>query len=106
MAKRLSVSLSDEDEAVVQEFTAEGSGRATLRDWAHRQGLRLGVSPSEAAILRALARVGAQALHEKGLDAGYAALAVELGQGGVEDRAESRAARGRYARRTDAATGP
>lgn len=103
MGKRLSISLSDDDEAVVQSFTGrDGSSRATLMDWARQRGLRLGRSPSEAAILRALARVGAEALHEQGMDAGYAALAAELGHGD----ADAREARRRYAHRTDAAVGP
>jgi len=103
MGKRLSISLSDEDEAVLQAFTGPDSHDGTmLTDWARRRGLNLGPSPSEAAVLRALARVGAEALSERGLDAGYAAMAAELGQ----DTADSREARHRYARRTDAAVGP
>ncbi|HZI98395.1 MAG TPA: hypothetical protein VFD41_12800 [Actinomycetales bacterium] len=99
MTKRLSVTLSDDDEVALAAFSS-GAGRMTLRAWAAERGLSLGRSPSEAALLRVLVRAGAEALQVQGLDAGYAALAAELSS------SDTREARRRYVARTDSATGP
>lgn len=100
MTKRLSVTLDDEDEQVVQAFAEAGSHEnSALRAWAEQRGLTLGESNSEAALLRLLVRAGAESLAEKVLDAAYAQFAVEIDAGA----AESRAARARYVKRTERA---
>src|SRR5680860_1160738 len=69
MTKRLSVTLSDDDEVALAAFST-GAGRTTLGAWAAERGLSLGHSPSEAALLRVLVRAGAEALHLQRLGAG------------------------------------
>jgi hypothetical protein len=55
------------------------------------------VTPAALAVLRVLARVGAAALRERALEAGYAKLAAT----DDSDRAERRARRARYVERVD-----
>jgi hypothetical protein len=98
MAKRLSVTLDDDDERLVQAFAASGTHEnSSLRAWAEQRGFAVGESNSEAALLRLLVRAGAESLAEHVLDAAYAQLAVEIDTGATE----SRAARDRYVKRTE-----
>ena len=100
MSKRVSLILGDLDEQRVLPFVRTGTGEnAALRQWAARHGEPL--VKSEASALRALLQAGAEALQDEVLDAGYAALAAEFDD--AEARAERRAARDRYAARTDSA---
>jgi hypothetical protein len=97
MAKRLSVTLEAADEGALIAFAdPDRAEHAALAAWAVQHGLQLPVSPSEAALIRLLLRVGIESLHEKALDEGYAQLAASLTD---EERADSRAARDRYADR-------
>jgi len=82
MPKRLSVSLTEADELRVDEFSS-GSQRSALE---RAVGARIA---SEAAVLRALAEVGARTLEEDLLDAGYAEAAAHYAEGD-EDRREAR----------------
>ncbi len=99
MARRLSVTLEPEDEALVARFASPGTPENdALRAWANSQGLRAEQVSSDAALLRLLLRVGAESLQENILEVGYAALAELVTN---EQHAETRAARRRYADRTD-----
>ena len=95
----MSVSLEPDDEALLAAFADEAAPEhETLRSWAQLRGFRTSESLSEGALLRLLARAGAEALREHVLDLAYAQLALEYT---AEDHAELRAARDRYVRRTD-----
>lgn len=99
MSKRVSLILKDADEAVIAPYLNEGSASfEVLRLWASQRGES--EIKSEAGALRALLQAGAEALRERVLDAGYAQLAAEFNS--EPARAERRAARDRYARRTEA----
>lgn len=100
VSKRLSLIIGDSEQSTIEPFIQAGTEHhdALLR-WAEAHGS--GGVNSEAAALRVLLRVGAIALQDEVLDAGYAELAQVLS--GAEDRAERRIARDRYAARTDAA---
>lgn len=92
MTKRLSLTLERDDEIAVEPFTHEGTPeRATLTLLVDAT-----VLPSDAAVLRALIRLGAESVRERLLDEGYAALAAAMTD---EDRAEQRAIRDHQARR-------
>lgn len=69
-----------------------------LRQWASQRGET--DIKSEAGALRALLQAGAEALREHVLDTGYAQLAAEFNT--EPAHAERKAARARYARRTEA----
>jgi hypothetical protein len=102
MTTRLSVTLEDQDETIVREFTDQGSpARAALLEWVEDHGMASTDVKSDAALLRILLRVGAEALRSRVLDVGYSALAVSYT---AEDHDESRRARARYADRTDTIT--
>lgn len=98
MSKRVSLILKDSDEAALAPFLSEGSaGFEVLRQWAGQRG---GDIKSEAGALRALLQAGAEALGERVLDAGYAALATEFNSDPAN--AERRTARDRHIRRSRA----
>jgi len=99
MSKRVSLILTDGDERAIAPYIQAGTDQhEVLRQWAARRGDN--AVKSEAGALRALLQAGVEALRDEALDAGYIDLAV-LYRGDVE-RAERRAARDRYAARTDA----
>jgi hypothetical protein len=99
MSKRVSLILGDADEQAIEPFIRAGSGQyEVLRQWAARRG-DLAVK-SEASALRALLQAGVEALRDEVLDAAYAELATTFH--GQAERSERRAARDRYAARTDA----
>jgi len=99
MSKRVSLILKDTDEAVIAPYLSEGSASfEVLRQWASQRGES--DIKSEAGALRALLQAGAEALREHVLDVGYADLAAEFN--GESAQAERRAARDRYAQRTEA----
>jgi hypothetical protein len=99
MAKRLSVTLDADDVRTVEAF-ADSSSREheSLLAWAASRGIDPGGLTSEAALLRLLLRAGAESLRANALDVAYANVAVALDE---EGSADSRAARGRYVRRTE-----
>lgn len=98
MSKRVSLILKASDEAAIAPYLSEGSASfEVLRDWASQRGE--GDIKSEAGALRALLQAGAEALRERVLDAGYAQLAAEFNSEPAS--AERRAARDRYARRSE-----
>lgn len=77
MSKRVSLILRDADEEVLAPYLSEGSAAfEALRQWAGQRGR--GDIKSEAGALRALLQAGVEALGERVLDAGYAALATEF----------------------------
>ncbi|WP_225345681.1 MULTISPECIES: hypothetical protein [Mycobacteriaceae] len=99
MSKRVSLILKDADEAAIAPYLSEGSASfEVLRQWANKHGEK--DIKSEAAALRALLQAGAEALREQVLDTGYAQLAEEFNN--EPAHTERRAARDRYARRTEA----
>ncbi len=99
MSKRVSLTLADSDTARIGPYLVEGSAAfEVLRRWASEHNLADDIE-SEAAALRALLRAGAEALEERVLDVGYAQLATEFNA--EPSNVERRAARDRYARRTD-----
>lgn len=104
MSKRLSITLEDSDEQALQRFAEPGSPeQRVLTSWAERHHLSVGTgSGKTATILRLLVRAGVDALEEDVQADGYAQLAQDLSQ---EEREETREARGRYARRTEATAG-
>jgi hypothetical protein len=100
MTKRLSLSLENEDEAMLAHFAVEDSPeRRVLISWAALRGMSPDEIRSEAALLRVLLRVGAERLQEQVLDAGYAQLASELD---TTAEAEIDEARRRYVHRSGA----
>ncbi|MCW2526437.1 MAG: hypothetical protein JWM76_1297 [Pseudonocardiales bacterium] len=99
MSKRLSVSLTREDEAIVEVFASPDSiEHDALTGWLRERGEDPGSAETEAGLLRLLVRAGAEALRARVLDASYPQLAVVLGSG---DAGEGRAARDRYVDRTE-----
>lgn len=101
MTRRLSLILGAADQRELEPFTQLGTGHnQALRRWATAHGA--GAVDSEAAVIRALLQVGAEALRDDVLDAGYAELAQVYG--GASDSDERREARDRYVARTEART--
>lgn len=100
MAKRLSVSLDDEDVRTIDEFADPNSlAHEALVRWLTGQSVTISADTlSDAALLRMLVRAGAEALRERAIADGYAVLAASETE---EELAESRAFRDRYAQRTD-----
>ena len=79
MSKRVSLTLRDADEAMLAPFLHRSSPAfEVLRQWAHHNHYSSGDISSDAAVMRILLRVGAEAMHEQILDAGYAQLASEF----------------------------
>lgn len=100
MSRRVSLILRDADEAVIAPYLSQGSPAfEALRQWALQHNPAAGDIKSAAGALRALLRVGAEALQEHGLDVGYAQLASEFDRESA--RVERRTARGRCASRTE-----
>lgn len=96
-ARRISVSLEASDQEVLDAFATEDRAEhAVLAAWAAERGTPVRDS-SEAALLRVLIRVGAEALRERALEQGYAKLRAAPDV----ERAERAALRDRYAARTD-----
>ena len=99
MSKRVSITLHDEDEAVLAEFSDPSApAHDVLKAWADSCGMRFDGSRSEAHFLRLLLHAGAASLREESLDVGYAALAESMTGADPE---ESAAMSRRYADRTD-----
>ena len=100
MAKRLSLSLESEDQAVLARLAIEGSPeRRVLLNWATLHGLHPDQIRTEASLLRVLLQMGAERVKEDALDDGYAQLAAEPDS---IEQAERDEARRRYVRRTEA----
>jgi hypothetical protein len=72
MSKRMSLTLERADEAAVAPFTHDSPEREILTALSPATALN-----SEAAVLRALIRLGAEAIQERILAQGYADLAEE-----------------------------
>ena len=99
MSKRLSLTLTDEEEAILDVFAnPDSTEHRALRAWAERHGVRMDTTMAEARILRLLLQAGASSLREEALEVGYAALAASMTP---IDRDESAAMRRRYADRID-----
>ena len=100
MSKRVSLILRDADEAMLAPFLNRGSPAfEVLRQWAYHNDYASGDINSDAAVLRILLRVGAVAMHEQILDAGYAQLASEFNSASA--RFERLAGRVRSASQSD-----
>lgn len=99
MAKRLSVTLDDEDVRTMDEFADPNSlAHEALVRWLTGQSVTISAdSLSDAALLRMLVRAGAEALREQTIADGYAALAASQTE---DELAESRAIRDRHALRS------
>ena len=99
MRKRVSLILGDSEEAAIGPYLDRSSPAfEVLRQWATEHDVAVDIK-SEAAALRVLLQAGAEALKEHVLDVGYAQLATEFNT--EPSNAERRAARNRYARRTE-----
>ena len=99
MTKRLSITLEAEDERAVESFAkTETRDHEALLTWAAQRGLEVTGSTAEAALLRLLLRAGVEFLRTSALDVAYAELAVSMTEA---ERADSRAARDRYVKRTE-----
>jgi len=100
MGKRLSLILGDVDERVLEPFITAGTGEhEVLRIWADSHGLR--PVESEAAAIRAVLHAGLEALRDDVLEHAYSELATTFND--PESQPDRRAARDRYAARSDAA---
>lgn len=98
VVRRVSLILSEADEAVISPYLSQDSPAAeALRRWTARQGWVSAEIPTEADVLRALLRAGADALHEQALDVGYGKLASDFAE--LSADADRRAARDRHAQR-------
>ncbi|HEX3588800.1 MAG TPA: hypothetical protein VHV74_04140 [Pseudonocardiaceae bacterium] len=96
-ARRVSVTLDGSDQRAIEAFADPSRPEhATLEAWASRHDLNLR-DESDAAVLRALIRAGAEALQEKALEDGYDLLAKSR----AGDERERRFLRGRSLRRMD-----
>lgn len=95
----MSVTLDGEDEHALSAFSDPATAEhAALLSWAADRGIDPARLGSDASVLRALLRAGAQSLSERALDDGYAALAGVMT---TRDRAEALAARGRHMERIE-----
>lgn len=91
----MSVTLDRDDETVMERFAQAGTDeRTALLAWAGEHGVPVSAVSSDAALIRALLRVGAESLREQALDAGYAELAAAAETS--EEHAEVRRARQRH----------
>ncbi|MGH3504632.1 MAG: hypothetical protein ACRDQA_27595 [Nocardioidaceae bacterium] len=85
MSKRLSLTLERADEAAVEPFIHDTPERGALVGLTGRgNGDTLN---SEAAVLRALVRIGANAVRERVLEQGYTEMAAEYRQHDAERQA-------------------
>ncbi|WP_032491758.1 hypothetical protein [Rhodococcus sp. 311R] len=99
--KRLPVTLDSDDQAELAVFAdPDRLESGILREWAQQQHIAIRDN-SESGIARALLRVGAEALREKALEAGYAELAKDQEESLTEQRARRRS----YVERVDQAYG-
>jgi len=85
MSKRLSLTLEHDDETAVEPFTHVDSP-----EYAALVAHIGAVGKSDAAVLRALIRVGADALRDRVMEEGYAAWAASMTN---EERTEQQAVR-------------
>jgi|SRR5258707_9540141 hypothetical protein len=75
-SKRLPVTLEVSDERAIESFLESGRPESEmLRRWADAH--QMPVVASQSAVLRLLARVGAESLHQQAIEAGYAKLAEQ-----------------------------
>lgn len=96
----MSLILRDADEATIAPFLDRGTPAfEILRQWARDSAYASGDISSDAAILRILLRVGAEAFHQQMLDAGYTQLASEFNS--ASTRIERLAARDRSVSQAD-----
>jgi len=97
VAKRISVTLDGPDQRVIEAFADPARPEhAALLSWASEHGLSVR-EDSDAALLRALVRAGAQALRVAALEQGYERLAASRN----DDQAERRALRDRAVGRAE-----
>ncbi|KAA2266109.1 hypothetical protein F0L68_03040 [Solihabitans fulvus] len=97
MSRRATFTLEESDEAAVSAFAdPERAEHSALVAWAAEHGMQVG--SSDAAVIRALLRAGAEALREQVLEQGYAQLAASRTD---EETDERRTLRARYVERTD-----
>jgi hypothetical protein len=102
MAKRITVTLTDQDERTVRTFADPGRPEgALLAEAAPELGVTLGPGATEATVIRALIAAGAAALREQALERGYPQLAEIYDE--VHDADEAAYRRRRYAERVDRA---
>lgn len=95
--KRVSVTLDAPDQQAIEAFADhDRPERAVLEAWAARHGLSIR-DDSDAAVLRTLILVGAEALRMKALEQGYERLAASH----RDEQAERRALRDRAIRRSE-----
>ncbi len=100
MAKRTTLTLTDQDERTVQAFAdPERPEAVVLIEAARGLGIALGPGASEATVIRALIAAGAAAIREQALERGYQQLAEIYDD--VHDADEAAARRQRYAERVD-----
>lgn len=100
MAKRTTVTLSDQDVETVQTFAdPDRPEGALLIEAARGLGIPLRPGASEATVIRTLIAAGATALREQALERGYEELAEIYDE--LHDAEEAAARRRRYAERVD-----
>jgi hypothetical protein len=100
MTKRTAVTFDDLDQgAIASVSNPDRAEWAVLVEAAAEKGITLKPGASEAAIIRALAHAGADALRERVRERGYAELAGLWPD--VHAAAETRKRRRRYAHRVD-----
>jgi hypothetical protein len=98
--KRLSVTLEPVDQSTVSRFQTEGTPEhGALVSWAAGHDVDPRSVQSDAGLLRALLRAGAEALRMSALEEGYAQLAAATS---ADEQAEVREARRRHMNRTGA----
>lgn len=98
-SKRLPISLDGDDLAAIAVFSdPDRIESRVLHEWTTQHHIAVRGN-SEAGIVRALLRAGAESLREKALDAGYAELAKDQSDGIDQQRAR----RKRYADTVDRA---
>jgi len=91
------VTLEAPDQEAIEVFVDPSRPEhATLKAWASQHGLSMR-DDSDAAVLRALVRAGAEALRDRALEEGYARLAATRG----DDQTERPDIRDRALRRFD-----
>jgi hypothetical protein len=87
--KRLPVTLEQTDEREIESFLDAGRPESEmLRAWAHAHEMT--VLDSQSGVLRILARVGAESLRERAIEAGYAKLATQASNEEDTDRRQRR----------------
>lgn len=78
--------MEPSDEALLEPFTVEGEVREALLRYALEHGLAGSPPTTDAAVLRALVRIGASTLRDEQLQEGYAAMAQEYRANDAERR--------------------